>query len=223
IKIFNEKEVDEIIVLDIGATIGDRPPSMELISEISNECFMPMCYGGGVRTLDQIEGIIRAGIEKVAVNTQAHLEPAFVTAAADRFGSQSIVVSMDVKRSFLGKYSVVVRGGRLDTRIDPVEYARRMERYGAGEILLTAVDRDGTWVGYDLPLVRMVSEAVSIPVIACGGAGSVADFGRAVRESGASAVAAGSLVVYQQKGLGVLIGFPERKALEKVLIEEVGS
>ena len=217
IKIYNEKEVDELIVVDIRATVEGRPPNFALLREIADECFMPLCYGGGIRDLDDVREIFSLGIEKVAVNTHAAERPGFLREAADRFGSQSIVASIDARRVFRRTYHVHTRGGRERTKRDPVSFAREVEAAGAGEILLTSIDRDGTWKGYDIDLIRRVTEAVGIPVIACGGAGCVDDFGKAVKEGGASAVAAGSMVVYQGKGRGVLVGFPTRNELANVL------
>jgi len=217
IKIYNEKEVDELILVDITATIEERKPSLELISEIADECFMPLTYGGGIRDVDDMKRIFGLGIEKIAVNSYAAENPSFITKAAALFGSQSVVVSIDAKKNWLGRYTVFTHGGRKDIKRDPVAYAREMEQMGAGEILLNAIDRDGTMEGYDLDLIKMVAGAIGIPVIACGGAGSVDDFGKAVKTGGASAVAAGSMVVYQGKNRGVLINFPTREDLERVL------
>lgn len=217
IKIYNEKEVDELIVLDITATIEQRSPQFDMLAEIVDECFMPLCYGGGVRNIDDMRRLFHLGIEKVAVNSYAMERPEFLQEAAARFGSQSIVASIDVKKSFLGKYQVHTRGGRTATKLNPVDFARQMEAAGAGEILLTSIDRDGTWAGYDLNLLHNVTESVTIPVIACGGAGRVSDFGDAVHKGGASAAAAGSMVVYQGQDLGVLINFPDREELQHVL------
>jgi cyclase len=217
IKIFNEKEVDELVLLDITATPQGREPNYDLLSDLTDECFMPLAYGGGITTLSQAERILKLGVEKVCVNTKAMEDPAFITAAAGRFGSQSVVVSIDVKRRLLGSYEVVSRCGAWRTGLDPVSCVKRAEAMGAGEILVNSIDRDGTMRGYDLDLLRDVSAAVSIPVIACGGAGRVEDFGLAVKQGGASAVAAGSLFVFHGPHRAVLIGFPERKALEEVL------
>jgi len=218
IKIYNEKEVDELILLDITATIEQKPPSFTLVSEVTNECFMPLCYGGGIRTIDGIRKILSLGVEKVAVNSYAVENPIFIREASKEFGSQSIVVSVDVKKTLLEKYLVYTHGGRKATNLNPVDFTRQMQAMGAGEILLNSIDRDGTWEGYDLDLIRRVTQMVTIPVIACGGAGNVGDFGEAVKKAGASAVAAGSMVVYQGKGLGVLINFPRRDELEKILV-----
>jgi cyclase len=188
-----------------------------VLSEIASECFMPVTYGGGVRDVETIRRILSLGIEKVAINSHAVENPGFVRAAAERFGSSTIVVSIDVRRRMFGRCEVVIHGGRKGTGLDPVKFASDMEKLGAGELLLTAVDRDGTQEGYDLELVKSVTSAVGIPVIACGGAGKVEDFGRALKEGGASACAAGSMVVYFGRNRAVLITFPERENLEAIL------
>jgi imidazole glycerol-phosphate synthase subunit HisF len=216
VRIYNEMEVDELIFLDITATTEGKRPPFDLLAQIAVECFMPFAYGGGVRTIEDMGEIFRLGVEKVCLNARAIEDPRFVTEAADRFGSQSIVVSMDAKRGLFGGYRVHSHGGRRATKLDPVEHAVRMQEAGAGEILVTSIDRDGTMSGYDLDLVRTVAAAVDIPVIACGGAGKLTDFREAV-DAGASAVAAGSMVVYQGKGRGVLINFPRAADLEAVL------
>jgi cyclase len=217
VRIFNEKEVDELIFLDITATPEGKGPPLQIISEIATECFMPFAYGGGIRDLDDIKKIFSLGVEKVAINTHAVENPEFINRAANMFGSQSIVAAIDVKKTLLGKYRVCTNGARNVTRIDPVEHARHMVDMGAGEILLTSVDRDGTFSGYDLDLIRQVAGAVTIPVIACGGAGKIEDFSLATRQAGASAVAAGSMVVYQGPHRAVLVNFPSKQDLKKVL------
>jgi cyclase len=217
IRIYNEKEVDELIFLDITATIEKREPPYKVLSEIASECFMPVTYGGGVRDVETIRRILSLGIEKVAINSHAVENPDFVHAAADKFGSSTIVVSIDARRKKFSRYEVFIHGGRKGTCLDPVEFAVKMEQMGAGEILLTAIDRDGTQEGYDVDLIRRVTSAVGVPVIACGGAGKIDDFRVAVKEGGASACAAGSMVVYFGRNRAVLITFPEREKLEAVL------
>ncbi len=217
IRIFNEKEVPELILLDIGATRRSRRPQLEIIKQVASECFMPLAYGGGVRDLEDLRAIFNLGVEKVALNTRAVEDPSLLTRAAEVFGSQSLVAALDVKKSLFGRYEVHTHGGGRNTKQDPVETARALERAGAGEILLTSMDRDGTMSGYDLELIRRVAEAVRVPVIACGGAGRVEDFGAAVCQGGASAVAAGSMVVFQGKARGVLINYPSRERLKKEL------
>ena len=216
VKIFNEKEVDELVLLDITATPESKPPDFELVREIVSEAFMPVAYGGGIRTVEDARKMLGLGVEKIVVNSYAAENPEFIREAADVFGSQSVVVCIDVKKSLFGKYEVFVNGGRKGTKQDPVEYAKRMERFGAGELVVNSIDRDGTMSGYDLELVKSVTGAVRVPVIACGGAGKVDDFGEAVRRGGASAVAAGSMFVFQGKHRAVLISFPEQAELKRV-------
>jgi len=217
IKIYNEKEVDELILLDITATAKGRKPDFSFLSEVADECFMPLAYGGGICDIDDISRIFSLGIEKVAINSYALENPSFVEKAAAVFGSQSILLSMDVKKNLFGKYRVYGRGGRNGTDHEPAAWAARMERMGAGEILLNSIDQDGTMEGYDTTLIRKVTEAVAVPVIACGGAGRIQDFKMAVEKGGASAVAAGSMVVYQGKNMGVLINFPSQDDLKNIL------
>jgi cyclase len=213
IRIFNEKEVDELVLLDIEATRGGRGPNFKLLAEIASECFMPLAYGGGLGNVDQMHQVLALGVEKVILNSIAAEQPAVVRAAAGRIGSSSVVVSVDVKRRLLGGYRVYAAGGTRDTGADPVAYATRMQELGAGELLLTAVDRDGTNAGFDLDLIRRVTAAVDIPVVACGGASDLRDF-RLACEAGASAVAAGSLFVFRRPHRAVLITFPPRRELE---------
>jgi len=218
VRIFNDKEVDELIFLDITATVEGQRPSFKLLSEIASECFMPLSYGGGIRDLRDIRTILSLGVEKVAINSYAVENPSFIRAAADRFGSQSIVVSMDVKRSLFGKYEVFIRSGRKATGLDPVKFAAEMARMGAGELLLNSIDRDGTMQGYDLDLVKRVSDAVGVPVVACGGACTVHDLADAIHKGGASAVAAGSMFVFQGPHRAVLINFPTATELAEVFL-----
>lgn len=217
VRIFNEKEVDELIVIDIDAGRAGVSVPLNLITRIAGECFMPMTYGGGIRTLDQIAEIMAAGVEKVSINRAAVADRGFVARAAKRFGSQSIVVSIDVRRGLFGQYGICVDGGRRRTGLEPVSLALKLESEGAGEILLTAINQEGTMNGYDVDLVRRVTSAVSIPVIACGGAGSIDDVIGVICDGGAAAAAVGSMAVYQGRNQGVLISFPTRKQLAPLL------
>ncbi len=214
VKIFNEKEVDELVVLDISATAEKRPPNIRQIKEIAGEAFMPLGYGGGITSLDEIRELISAGVEKVILNTSAFNNPGLVSEGARYVGSQSVVVSIDVKKNLFGKYKVYIQNASRKTDADPVAYARRMQEAGAGEILLNAVDRDGTFGGYDVDLIRMVSESVDIPVVAIGGAATVDDLANAVK-SGASAVSAGSMFVFQRPHRAVLISYPSQAELKQ--------
>lgn len=216
VRIFNDKEVDEIIVLDIEAHAAPGRIRFDLVQNIASECFMPMCYGGGVTRVDECKRLFSCGIEKVSINTAAAANLGLVEAAAREFGSQSIVVGIDVRKTLFGKYAVVTHGGAKKQRTDVVAYARAVEAAGAGEILLTSVDRDGTGSGYDLDLLKMVTASVRIPVIASGGAGGLSDFKHAV-DSGASAVAAGSMFVFHGRHRAVLITYPEPRELEQWL------
>jgi cyclase len=196
VRIFNAREVDELILLDIRATREDRGPTLPLIGELAEECYMPLTVGGGVRTIDDVRALLRAGADKVAVNTRAIRRPAFLTEAAATFGSQCVVLAIDARRTADGEYEVYGAGGTEPTGLEPVTWAREAERLGAGEILLTSIDRDGTMEGYDLELTRRVADAVRVPVIACGGAGKPEDCVDAVLKGGASAVAAASIYQY---------------------------
>ena len=217
VRIYNEKEVDELILLDIRATPEKLEPNYRVVEEVAGECFMPLAYGGGVTSVKQMARLFQLGVEKVALNSSAALDEDLVREAAGAFGSQSVIVSMDVKKDWLGRYRICINSGAKTLKRDPVEFARRMQDAGAGEILLTSVDRDGTMEGFDLELVQAVSKAVSLPVIACGGAGKVEHFGQVIKQAGASAAAAGSMVVFQGKGRGVLINFPTQEELAGVL------
>ncbi len=217
VKIFNEKEVDELIFLDIIATVENKTPQMELISRIAGECFMPLTYGGGIRRLEDIKELFGLGIEKVAINSNAVENPNLIRNAVDYFGGQSIVVSIDVKKNSFGTYEVFTHGGTKGTNLDPVNFAIQMEEMGAGEILLNSVDNDGTMEGYDIALIKNVSESVGVPVIACGGAGKIDDFANAVNQGKASAVAAGSLFVFHGIHRAVLINFPTQEELKQLI------
>jgi cyclase len=217
VRIFNELEVDELMFLDISATRENRAPAWTLLADIAAECFMPLGYGGGIRCFEDAKAIFRMGFEKIVVNTFAAENPRFIAELAEHFGSQAVIVSIDVRRDLLGRNKVYTRSGTLHTPRDPVEWAQEAESLGAGEILLTSIDREGTWEGLDLDLIRSVTDKVNIPVIAHGGAGSVADLAQAVRGAGASAVAVGSMVVFQKKGMGVLVNFPDPSVISRAI------
>lgn len=217
VKIFNDKEVDELLFIDIEATKEKRRPNFELISRISREAFMPFGYGGGIKSLDDITQLLRLGVEKVSINSYAMKDPDFVKKAAGICGSQSVVVSIDVEKDKSGNHWIFNYINSTMTKFDPVRFAVLMERNGAGEILLNSVDRDGTFSGYDIDVIKKVSSSVRIPVIALGGAGKIEDFVEAV-EAGASAVAAGSLFVFYGKHRAVLITYPAKNKLEEAFL-----
>lgn len=211
VRIFNQKEVDELILLDIHATTQSRGIDFETLEKVVSECFMPICYGGGVRTLEDMRQLYTLGIEKVSLGAAAFEVPDLVRQASSEFGAQAVVVTLDVKKGLLGRSTVRTRNGSHDTKMSPTEAARIFEEQGAGELLLYSIDRDGTWSGFDLKMVEAVSQVASIPVVASGGAGSLEDIKAAVKQAGAAAVAIGSMAVFQGKDLGVLIKFPSRK------------
>lgn len=214
VKILNDKEVDELIFLDINASTQKREPDYEYLSSIAGECFMPLCYGGAVNDIHQIKKLIFSGIEKVSINTAALSHPEFIREAADKFGSSTIVVSIDVSKNLFGKYQLHNKS-KVKTRFsNPVEMAVEMNRLGVGEILINSVEKDGTMSGYDLELIRKISSEVDVPVVACGGAGQLSHFKPAI-DAGASAVAAGSMFVFHGVHKAVLINYPSQQELQK--------
>lgn len=213
VKIFNEKEVDELIFLDISATQENRKPNYKLLNEIATECFMPLCYGGGINSINDIKNVINAGVEKVSINTAAIENPEFIKEASDKYGSSTIIVSIDIKKNFWGKKTIHTYSASKNTGIDPIKFAQKMQEYGAGELLINSVDNDGFMKGYDLEVVRKISGEVDIPVIACGGAGNLQHLKQAI-EHGASAVAAGSMFVFHGPHRAVLINYPSQNELQ---------
>ena len=207
VRIFNEKQVDELVICDIDATMKGTGVNYTLIEEIASEAFMPVGYGGGVTSADEARRIVSIGIEKVVLNSIVETRPEVVTEIAQALGSSSTVVSVDAKRRLRGGHDTYVRRGRTKTKLSPVEAALRAEALGAGEIIISSIDRESSFSGYDLALVRSVADAVSVPVIALGGAASVDDL-RAALDEGASAVAAGSMFVLNGKHRAVLITYP---------------
>ncbi len=224
VRIFNDKEADELIFLDIMASrkkgfLGRKKKSavpLELITKISRECLMPLSYGGGIQTLEDIHALFNAGVEKVALNTQAITNPDLILEASETFGSQSIIASIDARRRPDGRYEAFTNGGSTATGQEPAALAKRMEALGAGEIIITSIDQDGSMQGYDLALTKSVADAVDIPVIACGGAGRLEDFRAGYCDGYASALAAGSLFVYHGRKRAVLISYPNRAELEEI-------
>lgn len=213
VRIFNELEVDELSFLDIKAARTRSGPDFDVLRDIATECFMPLSYGGGIDSLDMAKRVFDTGFEKIILNTAAYANPALITEIANVYGAQAVVVSVDVKRSLFGGLHLMSAGGRIREKGTPVAWSREIEQRGAGEILLTSIDREGTWSGFDLDITAEVSNAVSIPVIAHGGASKLSDLTKAVCNAGASAVAVGSMVVFQQKGMGVLVNFPSPETL----------
>ncbi|MBI5219579.1 MAG: imidazole glycerol phosphate synthase subunit HisF [Bacteroidia bacterium] len=217
VRIFNEKEVDELAIIDISATKQRKVPNIIQIAEIASEAFMPLSYGGGITNLEQADQIFFNGIEKVILNYSAVNNPVLITQIANKYGNQSVVASMDVKKNWSGKTSVYTGCGNENTKKNPVQFARECESRGAGEILLTSVDREGTYMGYDIILIREICNAVSVPVIANGGAGGINHFKEAIA-NGASAVAAGNMFIYQRPRNAVLISYLNQQEINSLRI-----
>lgn len=217
VRIFNELEVDELCFLDIRASREKRAPNIEILHQIADECFMPLSYGGGINTFESAKQILSIGFEKVILNTAAAKNHELVTRIAEHFGAQAVVVSIDVKKNRWG-YQVYINDGTEKLNIDAVDWAKQAEQLGAGEILLTSMDRDGTWSGFDIEITKKVAASVGIPVIANGGAGNIEHIADVVKNGLASAVALGSMLVYQKKGMGVLVNFPDKSEIGKQLL-----
>ncbi len=218
VRIYNEKEVDELVVLDIDATVKGAEPDYQLISHLASECHMPLCYGGGVRTVAQIEKIISLGVEKVAVSSAAVENPALISDAASRVGSQSVVVVIDVKKSgLLRRYEVVTHNASRRTGLNPIVFASQMAEFGAGEIVINSVDRDGEMKGYDLDLIEHVRQGVHLPLTVLGGAGSLDDLKELISRYGIIGAAVGSLFVFKGRYRAVLINYPNRAEKEALL------
>jgi cyclase len=215
VKIFNEKQVDELIVLGFNVSIDKIQIEFKKLKEIAGEAFMPMSYGGGIQSFEDAKMIFDAGYEKVILNSILFSKIDIVQKIANVYGAQAVVGSIDVKKNIFGNYKVYSHSGTKKTNYTPVDWARILEENGIGEIIVNVIDRDGTWYGYDEIIINQIADSVTVPVIASCGAGNIDDFNKAV-SAGASAVAAGSMFVYQKKGMGVLISFPTGYKLLKI-------
>ncbi len=220
VRIFNEKEVDEIMVVDIDATVRNQEPNYDLIRNLAAECRMPLCYGGGVKTAEQIQRIVSLGVEKVAISSAAVADPDLISAASARVGSQSVVVVLDVKKTDPGRHwELHTHNGTRATGLDPVEFANKVERLGAGEVVVNSIDCDGVMKGYDLELLKRVREAIRLPLTALGGAGSLKDIADLIRTFGIIGAAAGSLFVFKGVYRAVLINYPSRADKDALLLQ----
>lgn len=209
VRIFNEKEVDELLIVDIDATVKNVEPNYEFISQIAAECRMPLGYGGGIKTAEQVEKIVSLGVEKVAISSAAINDPALISESARRVGSQSVVAVMDVKKAGLfKKYELFIENGKRGVGKHPVDFAREMEAAGAGEIVINSIDNDGMMKGYDFSLITSVRESVNLPLTVLGGAGSLDDIGDLFEKFGVIGAAAGSIFVFKGKYRAVLIQYP---------------
>ena len=216
IKIYNEKEVDELIVIDINATKEKRKPNFDKIADMASEAFMPFAYGGGVKTFDDFASLYKIGIEKVIVNSLIQENPEIIKKVIEHYGSQAVIACIDFKKSmFSGIIPYSYIGNKI--KMSLVDYANYLTTdIGVGELMLQSIDKDGTWEGFDDEIISTILNSIEIPVIACGGCGSIEDLKTVLYKTNANAAAIGSMAVYSKKGMGVLINFPNR---EKVIVE----
>lgn len=215
IKIFNEKEVDELIVLDISASKNNEKPNLKLIERFSSECFMPVCYGGGINSFDQAKEIFKLGIEKICIQTSALDDISIIKKISNFFGSQSVVISIDIKKNWLGKYKLYRSQNKKIEKLDWEVFLKNAVESGAGEILINCVDNDGTMEGMNLEIIKAASKLSTVPIISMGGVGNLRDIKNAIN-SGANAVAAGSFFVFQGPHRAVLISYPKDKILQEL-------
>jgi cyclase len=211
VRIFNEKEVDELAIFDIDATVLNKEPDYILIKKLAYQSRMPLCYGGGVKTVEQAQKIFGLGIEKIALSSALIQNPQLVTEIAERVGSQSVIVVLDIKKKLLGDYEVYTHNGKKSTGINPIKFAKELERLGAGEIIINSIDQDGMMKGFDLTLIDKIAETISIPMTVLGGAGSISDIKKVINKHGVIGIAAGSLFVFKGFYKAVLINYPSRE------------
>lgn len=216
VRIFNEKEVDELAFFDIDATVLNKEPDYILIGKLANQSRMPLCYGGGVKTIEQAQKIFGLGIEKIALSSAVVKNPQLVTQIAERVGSQSVIVVLDIKKKLLGEYEVYTHNGKKSTGINPIKFAKELELLGAGEIIINSIDQDGVMKGYDLALIEKIAESISIPLTVLGGAGSLVDIEKVIDKYGVIGVAAGSLFVFKGPYKAVLINYPSQIEKNKI-------
>ena len=221
VKLFNDKEVDEIILLDIGVTSKNQEPNYALIEEIASECFIPLCYGGGVKSISQMHKIYALGVEKISLSSKAINDMNFIKEAVNIFGSQSVVVTLDYKKTFFGKKTIYICNGKTKTKFTLEEYVNILNEVGVGEIVLNSIDNDGTMLGYDKELIKTVSKRTKIPIVALGGAGNLNDMIEIIKEANITAAAAGSLFVYYGKLKGILINYPKFDDIQSMMNREV--
>jgi cyclase len=219
VRIFNEKQVDELVIFDIDATVFNKEPDYLLIEKLANQSRMPLCYGGGVKTVEQAQKLFSLGIEKIALSSAVIQNPQLVKQIADRVGSQSVIVVLDIKKKLLGGYEVYIHNGKKPTGINPIKFAKELEYLGAGEIIINSIDQDGVMKGYDLTLVDKISESISIPLTVLGGAGSLLDIKTIIDKHGVIGAAAGSLFVFKGIYKAVLINYPNRVEKESLMKE----
>ncbi|MDQ0067551.1 AglZ/HisF2 family acetamidino modification protein [Chryseobacterium lathyri] len=217
VRIFNEKEVDELIILDIDATVEGRGPDFKMIEHWAEECRMPLCYGGGVTTVEQAQKIFSLGVEKIAFSAGAINNPEIIKEISEKVGSQSVVVVLDVKKKLFGGYEVYTHNGKKATGKSPLELIKKFEQLGAGEIVINSIDKDGEMKGYDIKLIEASRNETTLPLTAIGGAGKLEDIGELIRKFGIIGAAAGSLFVFKGKLKAVLINYPNFSDKEDII------
>jgi imidazole glycerol-phosphate synthase subunit HisF len=217
VRIFNEKKSDELMVLDIDASVREEEPNFTLIEKLAAECRMPLCYGGGIKTINQAQRIFSLGVEKIALSSASVINPILISQIAERVGTQSVVVVLDVKNKFPGSYEVMIHNGKKTTGKDPVEFASICEKMGAGEIVINSVNQDGKMTGYDLLLVEKVRSNITVPLTILGGAGSLDDIGNLIKKFGIIGASAGSLFVFKGPYNAVLINYPSDEIKESLI------
>ena len=217
VRIFNEKEADELMVIDIDATYNNNEPDYKMIENLASECRMPLCYGGGIKTLEQAQRIFSLGVEKIAISSAVIQNPYIVSEIASKVGSQSVVVVLDVKKKILGGYDLYTHNGKQITNINPFEFVIKMEEEGAGEIVINSIDNDGVMKGYDLDFIKKVRNSISLPLTVLGGAGNLEDIGGLIQKFGIIGAAAGSLFVFKGKYKAVLINYPNWEEKDMII------
>ncbi|MBN9300151.1 MAG: imidazole glycerol phosphate synthase subunit HisF [Filimonas sp.] len=221
VKIFNEKAVDELAVFDIDATINRREPNYNLIERLANQSRMPLCYGGGVKNVEQAQRIFGLGIEKIAFSSAICDNPNIIPLVADRVGTQSVIAVLDVKKKMFGGYEIYINNGKKATGLNPIEFAAKLEKLGAGEIVINSIDHDGMMNGFDMNLIDKIRESISIPLTVLGGAGSLVDIGKVIEKHGVIGIAAGSLFVFKGVYKAVLINYPNRDEKDALIKKNI--
>jgi imidazole glycerol-phosphate synthase subunit HisF len=221
VRIFNEKQSDELMLIDIDATVNKNEPNYKLIQNIASECRMPLCYGGGIKNVEQAQNIFSLGVEKIALSSILTEKPKLIAEIASKVGSQSVVAVLDIKKKMFGGYELHTHNGRKSTGINPIEFVKKIEELGAGEIVINSIDQDGMMNGYDLKLVELIRNSTSLPLTVLGGAGSMTDIGNLIQNYGIIGAAAGSLFVFKGVYKAVLINYPSTNEKDNIINKNI--
>lgn len=217
VRIFNEKESDELMVIDIDASVNQKDPDYQIIEKLASECRMPLCYGGGIKNVEQAQRIFSLGVEKVSLSSAAIENPALVEKIAERVGTQSAVVVMDVKKKFFGGYEIFTHNGKKATGKNPIEMAKLFQKMGAGEIVINSIDQDGVMKGFDFEIIDKIRNEITVPLTVLGGAGSLEDIGKLIGKYGIIGASAGSLFVFKGVYKAVLINYPNPEVKDDLI------